>query len=85
MILNIYIIGLVCCLIWWGLLAFIVFEEKVYDLSDEGGKKSIEELKDVLNDFNYSNPQITYFILSLVASIFWPIVIPYVLFKAIFK
>jgi len=84
MILNIYIIGLACCLIWWGLLAFMVFEENIYNLADEGGKKSIEELREVLNDFNSSNPQLAYFLLTLVVSFLWPIMIPYIIFKKLF-
>jgi hypothetical protein len=85
MILKIYIIGLVIMLIWWGVLAYYTFNESMYNLTDESGKKSIEELHDVLEEFNPDNPQKSFVIISFIASIFWPIFVPYMILKNILK
>lgn len=83
MILKIYLIGLVVCIIWWTILAFAVFEEKVYQETDEKGKESIDELKEVLKEFKIRNIQFTYVILTLIATLLWPIMLPYILYKRI--
>jgi len=85
MILKIYIIGLVIMLIWWGVLAYYTFNESMYNLTDESGKKSIEELHDVLEEFNSDNPQKSFVIISFIASIFWPIFVPYMILKNVLK
>jgi hypothetical protein len=85
MIIKIYIAGIILCILWWSLLAFAVFENKVYDLSDDDGKKSIDELIEVLNGINSNNPQLAYVILTIIMTLLWPIMVPYMIYKWIFK
>jgi hypothetical protein len=84
MLFNVYIIGLVIMIIWWGLLAFLVFEESVYNKLDDETKNSIDELHETLTNFNTDNIQLVYLLLSFFACIFWPIVLPYMLYKRFF-
>jgi glycosylphosphatidylinositol transamidase (GPIT) subunit GPI8 len=85
MILKIYIIGLSIMLIWWAVLAFLTFNENYYDSIDSDDKKSIEELHDLLNHFSSDNPQKAFVIISLIVCILWPIFLPYIIIKNIFK
>jgi hypothetical protein len=71
-------------IIWWGILAFLVFEESVYNKLDDGTKNSIDELHEVLGNFNTDNLQLVYLLLSMFACIFWPLVLPYILYKRFF-
>lgn len=70
---------------WWILLAFMVFEERVYEISDDSGKQSIDELKDVLKQFSSLNPQLVYVLMSMVVSVFWFIFIPILVIRRIFN
>jgi len=81
MLLKIYVIGIVIMLIWWGLISLLIFEESFYNKLDNETKQSLDELYEVLENFNSKNLQLIYFILSMVASILWPLVLPYMLFK----
>lgn len=83
MILNIYLIGIVICVLWWALLAFAVFEDRVYNETDENGQNAINELREVLSEFKIKNIQVTYIILTLIASVLWPIMLPYIIYKKI--
>lgn len=71
-------------IVWWCFLAFLVFEESVYNKLDDETKNSIDELQETLTNFNTDNIQLVYLLLSFFACVFWPLVLPYMLFKRFF-
>lgn len=71
-------------IIWWCFLAFLVFEESIYNKLDDETKNSIDELQETLTNFNTDNIQLVYLLLSFFACVFWPLVLPYMLFKRFF-
>jgi len=83
MIFNIYIIGLIVMVVWWGILSILVFEERVYEKMDAGAQLSIDELRQTLEEMGSSNLQLTYFFVSMIASFLWPIVVPYLIYNKI--
>lgn len=83
-ILRVYFIGAAICLFWFMIMALMVFEKWFYENSSQEGKMSIESLINNLKDMNPDNPQKVYFILSLFVSLFWPIMIPYIIYKSKF-
>lgn len=72
-------------LIWWAVLAYFTFNESYYNSTDDDDKKSIEELHGVLDEFSSDNPQRGFVIISFIVCIFWPIFLPYIIYKNIFK
>lgn len=82
MIVKIYFIGLTLTMIWFLWLAKSVFNEDEYEKNNVEGKKAIDELYDSLISQNPDNPQNAYAIYSLIACVFWPIVIPIIIYKS---
>lgn len=83
MIYKIYIIGLILMIIWWAILAIMVFERNIYDKLDKDSQNRIDDLRFTLEEFKNDNLQVTYFFISLFVSFLWPIVVPYILFQRI--
>jgi hypothetical protein len=83
MILNIYIIGLILMVVWWGVLSIMVFEERVYEKMDVSAQSNIDELRQTLEGMGSNNLQLTYFFVSMFASFLWPIVVPYLIYTKI--
>jgi hypothetical protein len=63
----------------------LIFSNGFTLLFNDSTEKSIEELHDVLEEFNSDNPQKSFVIISFIASIFWPIFVPYMILKNILK
>ena len=85
MILKIYLIGFITLIIWWGLLALLVFEKHIYDKMGVAGKKAADEINEVINLYAPNNPQLAYIAFSLIISILWPPILLYSLIKKIFS
>lgn len=85
MIFNIYVIGVVLCLLWFMLFAIVTFERSVYERSHEEAKKAIDHMHETLESINPESPQTAYFIVSIFITVTWPITIPYLYFKIKYK
>ena len=72
-------------LIWCAVLAYFTFNERYYNMTDGDDKKSIDELHNILDEFNSEDPQKAFVFISFVVCILWPIFLPYIIIKNIFK
>lgn len=84
MFFSIYLIGASISICWFVFLAFVVFENWVYDLQNEEGKDSIENFRKFLTEMNPENPQKTFVFFSIFITLFWPVMIPYIFYKSRF-
>lgn len=85
MILKLYILGVCLCTVWFALMAMLIFERWSYDKQSEEDRDSIDSIMNVLIETNPDNPQRAYLIISLIITIFWPIMIPYMMVKSRMK
>jgi hypothetical protein len=79
MIFQLYVIGICLCLLWFLYAAFLIFDKSNYEKSFDEVKKSIDDMHSVLFNMYPNNPQLAYFLFSIFISMFWPIMIPYII------
>lgn len=82
MIIKIYFIGFALTMLWFIWLARSVFNEEEYKKSSKENQEAIDDLHESLINHNPNNPQNAYVLFSMIACIFWPIVVPYMIYKA---
>ena len=76
LLLNIYLFGVSCSILWWMVLAYFVFNKKYDENSDSSLVKSIQELQNILASAfpdTQMSLQTTYLLLSLLVTFFWPL------------
>lgn len=72
MLLKIYYIGLIATIFWWGILSIITFEDKYYEILDDGVKDSVDDLRNTLNNFPYMGPKTAFLFVSFITIFLWP-------------
>lgn len=82
MIIKIYFIGLALTMLWFLWLAKTIFNKDEYEKSSEENQQVIDDLYQSLLNHNSDSPQNAYVFFSLIACVFWPIVVPYMIYKA---
>ena len=81
----IYIIGIIISLIWWCFLSILTFERKVYEKLDQSGKDAIDEMLEVLENFNIPNIKVTFFFITMLATFLWPLFLLYLIINKFVK
>lgn len=78
---KIYIIGLLISISWFFFAAVLTFEKKLYDSSSEEGKEAIDHMHKTLEDISPKNPQLVFFLISILVSLTWPVSVPYIMIR----